>query len=57
MSKLEHEEKKLSLEDFQVIKCIGEGAFGEVFMVKYLKDNQTYALKQIDKKYITKNQK
>jgi len=26
--------KKISLEDFKIMKCVGEGAFGEVYLVK-----------------------
>lgn len=37
------------------MKCIGEGAFGEVFLVRYIADGNLYALKQIDKKYIQKH--
>lgn len=46
--------KKLSLDDFKILKCVGEGAFGEVFLVKMLTNDTTYALKQIDKIFLHK---
>lgn len=45
------------MSDFQILSSIGEGAFGEVFLVKYLTDGKLYALKQIDKQHISKFQK
>lgn len=45
MFSVEKQDKGLKLEDFQILKCIGEGAFGEVFLVKFLKDEKLYALK------------
>lgn len=40
---------KKILNNYQIQKCIGGGSFGEVYLVKSLKDpNNYYALKQID---------
>ncbi len=36
------------LEDFEIIKCLGEGAFGKVYKVNFIKNNRIYAMKQID---------
>ncbi|CAD8139178.1 unnamed protein product [Paramecium pentaurelia] len=42
-----YQQKSKKLSDFQILKCIGKGSFGYVFMVEYQKN--TYALKQQDK--------
>ena len=36
-----------SLKDFEVIKKLGEGAFGLVYMVRRKLDDQLYALKKV----------
>jgi serine/threonine protein kinase len=36
-------------EDFDVIKCIGRGTFGKVFLVKCRIDGKFYAMKVIRK--------
>jgi protein-serine/threonine kinase len=41
------------LDDYQVIKKIGSGSFGKVYMIKSKKNNQIYALKLIDKKKLS----
>lgn len=35
--------------DFQLIKVIGKGAFGEVQLVRHKQNNQVYAMKLLDK--------
>ena len=41
---------KMTIKDFQRIKLLGKGSFGEVFLVKYEKTNKIYAMKILDKK-------
>jgi len=49
--------KKVTIEDFQTIKIIGRGAFGEVRVVRKRDDKEVYALKTMRKKdMIDKNQ-
>jgi NIMA (never in mitosis gene a)-related kinase len=36
-----------SLKDFEVVRKLGEGAFGQVFMVRRKIDGQTYAMKKV----------
>lgn len=38
-------DKKLTLDDFKIMKCVGEGAFGEVFLVKAIQGDEIFALK------------
>ena len=40
---------KITIKDFQKIKLLGKGSFGEVFLVKYIKTNKIYAMKILDK--------
>ena len=44
----------MSLNDFEIIKELGKGAFGIVYLIKRKKDNTIYALKQVK---ITKMEK
>jgi len=37
----------MSLNDFEVIKRLGEGAYSSVYHVRRLLDNQAYALKKV----------
>ena len=50
-------EKKLNIKDFERIKLLGKGSFGEVYLVKSKIDNKSYAMKIIDKKIIRENNK
>lgn len=43
---------KLKSDDFEKLKLIGKGSFGEVFLVKNKINNQFYAMKILDKKTI-----
>ena len=36
-----------SIDNFQLLKKLGKGAFGSVYKVKRLEDGQVYALKRI----------
>ena len=49
--------KKTTLEDFKILRCIGEGAFGEVYLVKNYFNSKFYALKSIDKVFLAKQKK
>ena len=47
----------ISLNDFKIIKILGKGAFGKVYLVKKINNGKVYAMKILDKKYIIeKNQ-
>lgn len=41
--------KTFNIKDFLVLKKLGEGQFGQVFLVTYGKSNKVYALKCISK--------
>ena len=45
----------VSLNDFQVICQLSKGCFGSVYKVQYKKNGQIYAMKQYNKKHISKN--
>jgi serine/threonine protein kinase len=47
----------MSLDDFKVLKGIGQGAFGEVFLVKNYFSSEVFALKSIDKSFLSKQRK
>ncbi|CDW79872.1 agc pdk1 protein kinase [Stylonychia lemnae] len=49
--------EKLSLDDFVFGKKLGSGSFGQVFKTKFMINNQSYALKKLEKKFIEKDQK
>lgn len=38
----------MTIEDFQFIKFLGEGAFGKVYLVKKRKTGDIYAMKIVD---------
>ena len=40
---------KLKVSDFQKLKLLGKGSFGEVYLVKFKKNNKIYAMKILDK--------
>ena len=46
------QDKKVSLDDFKFIKCLGNGGFSTVFLVRGNFDNKYYALKLISKDFI-----
>jgi len=45
---------KRTLKDFKILRSLGEGAFGEVYLAKCLLTNKKYALKSIDKTFLAK---
>ena len=57
-SRLAAERKKslsAKIEDFQKIKFLGEGKFGQVFLALHKKSNCLFAIKKIKKKTIVQN--
>ena len=44
--------KKLSYNDFILVKLLGRGSFGQVLLVRLKKNNQLYAMKILNKNYI-----
>ena len=41
--------KKMMIDDFTLIKCIGKGAFGEVFLTSKRGTTQLFATKKVPK--------
>ena len=46
--------KKISLSDFELIKVIGRGSFGKVYMVKRNGTENYYAMKKLKKDVVAK---
>ena len=44
------------LEDFQIIRMVGKGTFGKVFMVQHVKNKQMFAMKCIRKDVVLENE-
>lgn len=44
--------QKVSLSDFKFIKCLGNGGFSTVYLVRGNFDNKHYAMKLINKNFI-----
>lgn len=40
---------KFKFDDFKILKLVGRGTFGKVYLVKNQKNNQVYAMKSIRK--------
>lgn len=49
--------KKVTIEDFDPIKSLGEGAYGEVMLVALKSNKKKYAMKVLDKHHISKEKK
>ena len=47
----------MSINDFEIIKQIGSGAFSTVSLVKNKKDNKLYALKRVELSKMMSNEK
>lgn len=47
-------EKKLKLQDFDILGILGRGSYGEVALVRKKEDGSYYALKIIDKAFIAR---
>ena len=56
-SEMDKKKKSYSIKDFTMIKEVGEGSFGKVFLVQKKDDQVYYALKMLDKFHIIKNHK
>lgn len=49
--------RKSSLEDYKIIRAVGEGAFGEVYLVRHIETGGIFALKSIDKNFLYRQRK
>ena len=47
--------EKASLEDFKLIKIVGKGTFGKVFLCEHIKTKKLYAMKSIRKDVVLEN--
>eukprot|EP00347_Sterkiella_histriomuscorum_P013818 403363248 len=47
-----YKEDRVKLEDFNIIKVVGRGAYGKVYKAKFKRDNEIYAIKAIKKDYL-----
>mmetsp|Transcript_56866 Transcript_56866/g.112989 ORF Transcript_56866/g.112989 Transcript_56866/m.112989 type:complete len:132 (+) Transcript_56866:147-542(+) len=41
-----------ALEEFEILRKLGEGGFGEVFLAKHNVDKQLFAIKALNKKHV-----
>lgn len=58
VSDVNHSSYNVNLEHFEIIKVIGRGSFGKVYLVRKKDDNQYFAMKSLKKdQIIRKNQK
>jgi serine/threonine protein kinase len=48
---------RVNLSHFKLIKLIGKGGFGEVYLVEHIKSGKKLALKVMDKRDISKKDK
>lgn len=46
----------ITFNSFDILECLGSGTFGKVFKVRLKQNNNIYAMKIINKKYLIKNQ-
>jgi serine/threonine protein kinase len=49
--------RKVTIEDFSLKHRLGKGAYGDVFLVIKNSDHKAYALKQIQKRKLEREQK
>ena len=49
--------KKDSVKDYKIVKNIGEGAFGEVYLARLRTNEQLFAIKSISKAFLMKQKK
>ena len=45
---------EVSLEDFEFYEKLGSGSYGQVYRTKFKLNDEIYALKKLDKDFITK---
>ena len=48
-------EGKDSVDNFDILRKLGQGSFAEVFLVRKKRSSNLYALKKIDKKILIEN--
>ena len=51
------EEKKVSINDYDILKSIGTGAFGTVYLSKEKESGKLFAIKALNKDHIVKTGK
>lgn len=44
-----HQKKKMCADDFEVLRCLGKGAYGTVLLVRHIATGKLYAQKQLKK--------
>ena len=47
--------KKVTINSFDILYCIGTGGFSKVFLCRFKQDGRFYAMKVIEKKFILEN--
>lgn len=52
-AELIHSKKKISIDDFEKVKVLGQGSFGVVYLIKKKNKSKYYAMKVLSKKAIT----
>jgi len=50
------DDTNVSLEDFKIVKMVGKGTFGKVFLVEHMTTKKMYAMKVIRKDVILENE-
>ena len=50
-------ERKIGIQDFEFIKSLNRGSYGDVLLVQLKRNKQLYALKVIDKQFLVKEGK
>ena len=55
LSERNREKIKVNINDFVILKLIGQGSFAKVFLVRYKKNCKIYAMKCLDKQLIKQN--
>lgn len=48
----ENKEDRVKLEDFNIVKVVGRGAYGKVYKAKFKRDGEMYAIKAMKKDYL-----
>ena len=51
---MDEQEKKVSLDDFTLIRVIGKGSYGKVMLVRHKRDGAVYAMKTLRKENVVK---